>query len=338
MQKNRFLELDALRGIAALAVVVFHFTRYVTVHNHFGDFPGPFSIGERGVQLFFMVSGFVIFYTLQRSRNLKDFAFSRFSRLYPAYWASLAIAAAFGLLVMHHKVWLTGYAVNSTMLQEFVGVQDLDVVYWTLAIELVFYGWMAIVFATGQLKRMTLLALIWLSVSAAWAIARQHATIPGFVETYFLVKHIPYFIAGIMFRRVQMDGWNKTYSVVLVAALIDVFLIGGGVDLLAASCLFSVFALVVAGKLPRLANPLLLWLGAISYTLYVTHRNIGYDTLRMLHDNGVSSLVSVPTVSIAALGLATVVTYYVEKPTMAVLRNWYSSRKDLSAQEISHAN
>ena len=128
MKAHRFEELDAFRGVAALAVVFFHYTGYIVKWGHFGDFPYYFTLGERGVQLFFMVSGFVIYFTLERSKTLTDFAFSRFSRLYPTYWASLALWAIFTVAVMHKQLWLTGFAINTTMLQKFVGMKDMDIV------------------------------------------------------------------------------------------------------------------------------------------------------------------------------------------------------------------
>ena len=84
-------ELDALRGMAAMAVVVFHYT---TRARNNGVQLFDFEIGHYGVQLFFCVSGFVIYWTLERSKTLMDFAVSRFSRLYPAYWAAIALLLA----------------------------------------------------------------------------------------------------------------------------------------------------------------------------------------------------------------------------------------------------
>ena len=80
----RFRELDGLRGIAALAVV---FSHYAAQHNsHFPEDPPPFhgfEWGAAGVQLFFIISGFVIFMSARRANRPSDFAISRAARLYP---------------------------------------------------------------------------------------------------------------------------------------------------------------------------------------------------------------------------------------------------------------
>ena len=83
---GRVLELDALRGLAALAVVFYHYTtRFDQLFGH--TFPLPWSVswGHYGVDLFFMLSGFVILMTLERTSDSWKFAWGRFSRLYPAY-------------------------------------------------------------------------------------------------------------------------------------------------------------------------------------------------------------------------------------------------------------
>ena len=154
MQKGRggrFEEIDVLRGLAALAVVIFHYSGHCV--KFFGDFPFDFKIGARGVELFFLVSGFVIYFTLEKSRGLRDFAFSRFSRLYPVYWGTLTLVVAIDVLVFGTPMWWGGYFVNMTMLQKFVGFPDIDTVFWSLAVELCFYVIMAALFNLGLMQR-----------------------------------------------------------------------------------------------------------------------------------------------------------------------------------------
>ena len=86
------MELDALRGIAAFSVVLFHYTaRYDSIYGHSNRLLFKFNYGHLGVNLFFIISGFVIFMTLDRTKSVIDFVVARFSRLYPAYWTALAL-------------------------------------------------------------------------------------------------------------------------------------------------------------------------------------------------------------------------------------------------------
>ena len=96
---NRIIELDALRGIAAIFVLIYHYTyRYNSLYGHSGILEElGFYWGKQGVQLFFMISGFVIFLSLNHLKKPMDFIVSRFSRLYPPFW--IAIACTF--LVVH---------------------------------------------------------------------------------------------------------------------------------------------------------------------------------------------------------------------------------------------
>jgi peptidoglycan/LPS O-acetylase OafA/YrhL len=81
---NRFLELDALRGIAVFLVLLSHYTWAYDYHfQSLSEHSFHFSHGEFGVQVFFMISGFVIFMTIEKTQSIKDFIISRFSRLYP---------------------------------------------------------------------------------------------------------------------------------------------------------------------------------------------------------------------------------------------------------------
>src|ERR1700761_6652753 len=93
--ESRLHGLDALRGLAALAVVLYHYTyRYASVIHPGLKWAG--INGHLGVNLFFIISGFVIFLSLERSKNAQDFAVSLFPRLWPAY----VVCACFTLSVI----------------------------------------------------------------------------------------------------------------------------------------------------------------------------------------------------------------------------------------------
>ena len=152
----RYTELDALRGIAALMVVFFHYSvRYGQIYGYPVDTVFHFNIGQYGVQLFFIISGFVIFLTLDKTSFAVDFLVSRFSRLYPAYW--IAITLTFLIVTIFslpgREVSIKIAIINLTMFQKWLGVADVDGVYWTLAVELSFYFIMFLLFTTKQINR-----------------------------------------------------------------------------------------------------------------------------------------------------------------------------------------
>jgi len=155
--------IDALRGIAALIVVLFH--QQIHVFLGFPEkrippgsftwwvFLGFFDLGKYAVVVFFMVSGFLIPATLRRpGATIGRFARHRFFRLYPAYWFAIALhagtLAAIGSPSGLDWSWI---AVNLTMFQKFLGRQDFIGVFWTLQIEMTFYVLCAALFRFGIL-------------------------------------------------------------------------------------------------------------------------------------------------------------------------------------------
>ena len=320
---TRFRELDVLRGFAALAVVVYHYSRHGT--RYFDDYPFVFLDGHYGVQLFFVISGFVIYFTLQRSRTLLDFVFSRFSRLYPAYWVAIAITLVYGLLVLHTQPWWPGYAANLTMLQEFAGFGNLDAVFWTLGVELVFYAVMALAFSLRLLRQIVPLCIIWLLAAVIWSRVTHFdgATFTSVQQSLLILPSAPYFVAGIMFYLCSSRGVQRQFVGMIVFAWLTILIVAGFPDALVAAMIFGTVGLAIAGRLAFLVSSGTLWLGAISYPLYLTHRNLGYRLLFWFNGHHVPHLVALTLTVLAAFLLAWAVSVSVERPAMRALRAWY---------------
>src|SRR3954467_6873454 len=168
---RRFKELDGLRGVAALWVVVFHMTYGLTIwlagQEQLIAESTPFSVQIRGmmaVHLFFIISGFVISMTVERTRDPPAFVVSRFARLFPAYWTAVVIAVAINMLdpLAVFPVTLDQGAANLTMLQLFLGYTDVDGSYWSLAVELGFYLAVLVGLLAGLQRRLELAGFVWM--------------------------------------------------------------------------------------------------------------------------------------------------------------------------------
>ena len=178
---SRMVELDALRGIAAVAVLGYHFTtRYQEQIGHVDGPPANLWIGNYGVYLFFLISGFVIFMTLERTRTAADFVVSRFSRLFPGYWAALLITSAvvYSVGLPFQRLPAGQWLLNFTMVQEILGAEPLDGSYWTLQIELFFYVQMLFWFVVKPLRRIHWISPIQITTRASSA-AKGLISIPS---------------------------------------------------------------------------------------------------------------------------------------------------------------
>ncbi|MCW2986380.1 MAG: acyltransferase, partial [Conexibacter sp.] len=175
--------LDALRGLAALAVAFGH--RAEGMIGGFVHFDAHvFRFGQFGVVLFFLCSGFIIPASLERHGSLRRFWISRFFRLYPLYWLALAAALAlhlagrFGLTpdYEHHVVVAT--AANVTMMQAFISQPLLIGLSWTLAFEMGFYLMVSGLFLAGAHRRSLALAGTLVALALALALHSAGAPLP----------------------------------------------------------------------------------------------------------------------------------------------------------------
>ena len=324
---GRFAELDAFRGIAVLMVLAYHYVlRYDVVARDAGlaghaglpvDWARP---GLYGVHLFFMISGFVICWSLSTSNGLRGFALSRFSRIYPAFWVAVlttfSIVHAFGLT--GREVDVATLAVNLTMLQDWVGVERVDSAYWSLTVELTFYAWAALLYAGGQLHRAELFFLPAMALGAI-----QFATpveLPWALQMLLIVKHAHLFAAGIVYYRVHRGEGRPRDAAFLLLTIACGFAIYPPVDALLLAAFHVPFALAVTGRLGWIAWRPLTWLGGISYTLYLLHQNIGYVIIREAGEAGLSAPLAIVLATAIVLALAQALSTFVERPASRALR------------------
>jgi peptidoglycan/LPS O-acetylase OafA/YrhL len=326
----RLVQLDALRGLAALAVVLFHYsTRFEQLYGHQPPLALGLPWGHYGVNLFFMISGFVIFLSLERSPRAMDFVVSRFSRLYPAYWGALALT--FGLThalgLPDRTVGWEVLLINASMLQEFVGVASVDAVYWTLAVELLFYAWSLLAHRWGGARGLVrlLLGLVGLRLVYVLAQLGWQLDLPWLLQRWLLQPHIAWFALGVAIYRHQHAGPQPGSSLLLLLALLCLAL-GEGLAVAGLG-----LCLLLWGAARRQWRWLewrpLLWLGALSYPLYLLHEYIGWALMLALQRLGWAAPVGVAAALALSLLLAQGLHAGVELPGMRRLRQAYRQRQ-----------
>lgn len=329
-QPKRYEELDALRGIAALMVVFFHLTFERPPYNTI------LKLGTTGVDLFFMISGFVIFMSLQKISG-KQFVINRVSRLYPTYWASVTFT--FIVILIYFFVTrdvnidpvktVLYYLGNLTMFQFYMRVPNLDIPYWTMIIEMLFYISILVLYRFKLLKHLTGIGIALCLLSVGLARLPENKIAFVILHGFPLLQFIPMFLAGILFYKIYTKQQRLLlhYALLLVCMLCQFALfpfVGGshfyisytgyGIMLL---LFFGLFTLFVNHKLMIIVNPVTLFFGKISFALYLTHQFISLTVILpwlvdRLHMNFwvVVWLIDVPVIVI----VASVITYLIEIP------------------------
>ena len=286
----RLHELDSLRGIACLMVFFFHHSiRFNPDDTHWA-----FHYGYLGVDLFFMISGFVIYLTLDRTKDWKDFVFHRFSRLYPAYWLCVLLTFLAINLSPFSTEKLPNYMLifNMTMFQHWVGIKDIDLAYWTLNLELSFYVFMLFAYLSGYLKAYR--AIVILMMLPLWL----RAIIPAASEplfhylTFFRAGHL--FGAGIIFYHLYKSEGRLSIvdGILLLLCLLTQPLWRAPfnlIELLHVLVFFVIFFLLAKNKLAWIKVRVLLFYGQISYILYLIHESVGLEILKLFKYIGIEN-------------------------------------------------
>ena len=342
----RFAYLDAIRGIAAVMVIYLHIADHFLVHGvplakweyapfHFAS--RTVDVGKIAITMFFAVSGFVIPFSLlkRRARPLTAFGIGRFFRLYPAYWLSIfAISLVLGSSETFPPI--SQILINATMLQGFVGVENLQGLYWTLQIELVFYVLCAGLFFVRLLERRyipALAAIGFLGLALAMAFVRMITQI-ALPVALPLALFMMFF--GMVWRNATLEGDTnfRRQGLALIGLFVGLmpliaywaygFDSGRGEHwvryVLSYYAAMAIFVLMTT--IMKVENAFFAWLGAISYSVYlfgwVCTSALMYAFPALVGDYPAHLLVVLAFLS--TLAVSSAVYYLVEKPSIAVGR------------------
>ena len=274
--------------------------------------------------------------SLGNTRSATDFAASRFALLFPAYWTAVLLTAATlatgGL--PDRTLTLLPTLFNLTMLQEFFGIRHVDGVYWTLSRELVFYAGIGLLLAFQQTARAHLVIGFLLAVQASISLTVRASllTLPApHALSLLLYAYIHLFAAGIALFGIHRSPSSRRDWCLLAATIACQLLLPPPNDgvlghLIVLTSIGAVW-MAITGRLQWLARKPLLWLGSISYALYLIHQNIGYWLIHRLTAAGWS----LPAATLAALALALALAHglrnLVEEPGRRAIKGWWKRRQ-----------
>ncbi len=273
-RENHIEIIDFLRGLAALSVVLFHFATSSIASikpNLVSDF---FAWGKLGVQVFFVISGFIIPYSMfLGSYKLRDFGvfmLRRFLRINPPSY--VAILMVIGLY--YSAIWLVDRPIsgmywpgtdwktilaNLTYFFDFLDSGKYIVVYWTLEVEFQYYIFIGLFYPI----------MILLSKKTFWLVVAfigyACLTYVPFLEEFPFFRMSSYFIMGnLLFLYKQNKIRRELFVPLIIAAMLFCNFQQGSPYVFAAVIALLVIAFV------RFNNPVSSFLGKISYSLYIT--------------------------------------------------------------------
>lgn len=337
MGTKRIYSIDLLRFIAAMMVVMFHYTfvgqkqgRNFLDVTYLADI---FKYGYFGVHLFFMISGFVILLSIQKNSLLLFFK-SRIVRLYPAYWIGIIITS-FVVFFWGGDLFHISFSqglINLTMLQEFLGEKHVDGVYWSLTIELLFYVMMTLlILFKKQLQKINDNHFIyfWLAASITpLFINYDNHIILKLVRFVFIFKYSSFFIAGMLFFKIFKSNALKYKLLLIPTFILSINSVNQSIKVMSMNydtsfsliktsilvfSFYLVFYFICSGILDKINKPLYKKIGLLTYPLYLIHQVIGYIIFNYLSEK-MNNYLLLTIVVFSMLVFSFLINKYLERP------------------------
>lgn len=297
--------IQALRGIAVILVVLTH-ARYT-----FSDTPTwPLAEqllrpGAMGVDLFFVISGFIMVYTTRHARGTPaeslDFLVRRFARIWPLY---VVVVCAWLTATNRGFAWLTDWPQIRNLLLT-ISFQPVNLEHppffdvtlplgWTLNFEMYFYLVFGLCMLLGRARLLFVAGWIVLTV-VALPMFKRGLTLDVLTNFRFSLAYLNLmtspiileFLAGVAIGWLYLQDWFMLRSQKLARHLVFLALCGGiwgiwsglwnfhGPTKWGAVVALVVLVLALASKTVMLAPPVVLvWLGTISFSLYLSHTTV----------------------------------------------------------------
>lgn len=357
-ESERYQFIDALRGIAVLLVLIIHISELYVGFAQQGKAGGrwiaqvahQFDFGRMGVTIFFLISAFVIPGSLSGGKidGSVKFLLSRFFRLFPLFWLSL-------LLSLIAQQWSSGkypsttdIFLNATMVPEFFSVQLINGAYWTLAVELVFYGICLALFLLNGVKNPNVLALLALVLTATF-IDREYIHKFTIFESklgeYPLLLGFMFWgaLARARFEKQVLKGFAEAAYWIIAFGWLFLFPMAGFneayvrthaepdmVSRLYGSYFAAFVVFFFSIHFFKIKSTFLSFIGRISYSIYLMHGPVIYAGIYYLDNFGqslhgkISVYLSLLVVSLVTFLLSYCTYTWIERPSQVFSKRIYN--------------
>ena len=321
----KFEQLNLLRGYACFGVVLYHyFYHFFNVFNKDGGVY-LFSVGKFGVELFFILSGFLIHFSLKSNKTPLIFFVSRICRLIPTYLICLLITLLILVYVGDNYRQITAFDVITNFLifpSWFDGV-FIDGSYWTLEYEWVFYIICGLTLAVNiELGKTLFLIIIILLILCFYNIFDlSQYLLFQFDNSMILNDYAPFFLLGVSLSYRLIVNKNHSHILVLLSMVI---VISSSKYPIVSSFLICIFILAMLDRLPVKRDRFSLFLASISYPLYLLHQCIGFIFINIIHSLGLHVYVSIIFTFLVLVLMAYFVHKLVEIPSINYFKKKFS--------------
>lgn len=309
--------INALRGIAALMVCLFHFTMYSDNRGDYlpeGDWIRAIgSVGHLGVYIFFVITGFVIPLSMKKYnysiRNIGKYILKRWVRIEIPYLSSIVLMLlpivyfsfrnnapidVNGEQLIHHFFYTIPFS----------DYNWLNSIYWTLAVEFQFYIFIALIFPVLQLKN----DVLKIALLLAWGALGIYFYSPAFFLNYGGV-----FGMGIALFLYKHEDLNKYVFWPLIGLLFILSFLANGWEIAVVAGLTTLLI-----EFTSINNKVLNNLGDVSYSLYLTHGFVGGNILLLLNQYSIDyawKLVLILALLIGSIAFAWIYWRILENPS-----------------------
>ncbi|QDK37503.1 acyltransferase [Bdellovibrio sp. NC01] len=346
MTNRRLPELDILRVLAASFVMLYHFTFREPVMNQIPTVTFPIigtltRYGFLGVQLFFIISGFVILMSAEKG-TATDFIKNRAQRIYPTFWICCTITFFACLLwgaPVFTPTWYQ-YFVNMTLMTDFIREYAIDGAYWSIFVEIKFYLLIYLILLCKKILKIELIYFFWIGAIGLFSI------LPGdhkMTQEFLLAHYAPYFAIGSIFylwwqKRASVISYLTfaiAYAVAVYNTNYEVFVLNRDYhqeyfsiwvyNIIIASFVVSMF-LILTDKIKIKGSKTITQLGLLTYPLYLIHQNIGVLLMKSLPIEMSGTLI----VALACI-LAIAIAWVVLVSEKHIMQRIFSYKKQTSA-------
>jgi exopolysaccharide production protein ExoZ len=327
MPVSRIVSIQYLRGLAAVMVVCYH---AIVSESAYSGIIGPHVSGlAAGVDIFFVISGFIMMSTTSRQTPF-EFALKRVIRIVPLYWLVTFGVIALALSPWHFFKSIVVTPATVTQSLAFIAYQGTGggiapIVYpgWTLNVEMFFYCVFALaLFLPSPKQRLVTVGSLFLGLTVAgYFIGTEHP------EAWLLTRpRLLEFAAGMGIAYL-MRSVDQFWVLLLIPAGLACFLGAEPLWIIGATLIvFAATALDQAGKVPTVRSGL--WLGDVSYSLYLIHLIIlsgakaVWEHQHWVHPNALSLSAFIVAAVALCLIVAGLTFRYVEQPMLRAMQSW----------------